>query len=75
MSEQYDVFVSYSHVDGDWVRHLAQLLHDEGLSVWFDEWEIGAGDVLVHKLDDGIGGAKTGILILTEETLARPIVR
>ena len=29
-------------------------LHHSGLEVFFDEWDIGPGDVLVHRIDDGL---------------------
>jgi TIR domain len=46
-------FISYSHADREWVRVLAENLHQSGIDLIYDEWEIGAGDVLVHKLDQG----------------------
>ena len=51
MTDAFDVFISYAHADADWVRVLAENLHQQGLQVFFDEWEIGPGDVLVHRLD------------------------
>jgi TIR domain len=47
--ELNDAFVSYGHPDADWVRILAGNLYQSGLELFFDEWEIGPGDVLVHK--------------------------
>ena len=59
MTNTIDVFVSYAHVDREWVRVLAENLHQSGLKVFYDEWEIAPGDVLVHKLDAGIRAALT----------------
>jgi hypothetical protein len=28
----------------------------QGANVWFDEWEIGVGDSLVRKIDEGLSG-------------------
>jgi tetratricopeptide (TPR) repeat protein len=70
-----DVFVSYSHADADWVRTLAANLHNAGLEVFFDEWSIGPGDVLVHQLDQGILTSRSGILVVSPESLSRPYVR
>ena len=37
---QYDVFLSHSSKDKAVVRPLAERLRQDGLKVWFDEWEI-----------------------------------
>src|SRR5262249_19736592 len=60
--------------DGAWVRRLAENLHQSGLNVFFDEWEIGPGDVLVHRLDAGILNSRSGALIVTPAALSRPWV-
>jgi len=70
-----DVFVSYGHADADWVRTLATNLHNSGLEVFFDEWNIGSGDVLIHKLDEGILTSRSGILVVSPESLSRPYVQ
>jgi hypothetical protein len=38
---KYDVFLSHSAKDKAVVRLLAERLREDGLKVWFDEWEIG----------------------------------
>ena len=70
-----NVFVSYGHADADWVRTLAENLHNSGLEVFFDEWRIGPGDVLIHKLDEGILTSRSGILVVSPESLSRPYVQ
>src|ERR1700730_6052705 len=70
-----DVFISYGHADADWVRTLAENLHNSGLRVYFDEWDIGPGDVLIHKLDEGILKSRSGILIVSPVSLSRPYVQ
>ena len=71
----WDVFVSYGHADDKWVRTLAENLHQAALDVFFDEWEIGPGDVLVHRLDQGLRDSRNGILVVSPESLARPWVQ
>jgi hypothetical protein len=70
-----DVFISYGRADADWVRALAENLHNSGLVVFFDEWDIAPGDVLVHKLDEGIRNSRNGILIVSPASLSRPYVQ
>ena len=75
MAEQkWDVFISYAHKDADWVQNLADNLYRADFEVFIDSWEIAAGDVLVHKIDEGILKAKTGILVVSPEALSRPWV-
>jgi tetratricopeptide (TPR) repeat protein len=70
----FDVFISYGHQDQTWVRILAENLYRAGLEVFYDEWEIGPGDVLVHRLDEGIRTSRNGILIVSPASLSRPWV-
>jgi hypothetical protein len=74
MTDAFDIFISYAHADGDWVRVLAENLHQQGLQVFFDEWEIDPGDVLVHRLDKGILNSRNGILVVSPDSLSRPWV-
>src|SRR5262249_32434683 len=74
MADSFDVFLSYAHADSEWVRRLAENLHQSGLNVFFDEWEIGPGDVLVHRIDAGILNSRSGALVVTPAALSRPYV-
>ena len=75
MDESWDVFISYGHDDAEWVRALAENLERAGLHVFFDEWEIGPGDVLVHRLEAGLLGSLNGILVASPTSVTRPWVR
>jgi len=75
MADQtWDVFISYAHKDADWVQNLADNLYQADFEVFIDSWEIAPGDVLVHKIDEGILKSKTGILVVSPEALSRPWV-
>jgi hypothetical protein len=69
-----DVFISYARADQAWVKVLAENLHQSGVEVFFDEWEIGPGDVLVHRLDEGLR-ATNGVLVVSPIALERPWVQ
>jgi len=75
MTETIDVFISYAHADQAWVRVLAENLHQSGLNVFFDEWEIAPGDVLAHKLDEGIRNSRNGVLVVSQAAFERPWVK
>jgi tetratricopeptide (TPR) repeat protein len=68
-------FISYAHADQEWVRVLAENLHRSGIDLFYDEWEIGAGDVLVHKLDQGILTTRNGVIVVSPTALSRPWVQ
>ena len=71
----WDVFVSYGHGDAEWVRVLASNLHRAGLSVFLDEWELGGGDHIVGRMEEGIRGSASGVLVVSPHSLSRPWVR
>lgn len=72
VTDRFDVLVSCGHDDQVWVRVLAENLERAGLNVFYDEWEIGAGDVPAHRLDAGILGSTAGILVISPHALSRP---
>lgn len=66
-SPSYDVFISHASEDKDAVvRPLANELNKNGLSVWYDEFELGIGDSLSESIDEGLSSAEYGIVILSE---------
>ena len=75
MAETWDVFISYARADQDWVRTLATNLHNLGLDIFLDEWEIGPGDVLVHRLDEDLLCSRNGVLVVSPAALVRPWVQ
>ena len=43
MCEEFSVFLSHNSKDKPAVRELAKKLDNEGIHVWFDEWELVPG--------------------------------
>ncbi|MCB2154147.1 TIR domain-containing protein, partial [bacterium] len=62
---QYDVFISHSSQDKSIVRPLAERLRDDGLSVWFDEWEIGLADSIPSKIEHGLEHSRVLIFCMS----------
>ena len=50
----YDVFLSHASEDMAWSARLAERLRNEGVRVWFDQWEIKSGHNLDVELNKGI---------------------
>ena len=69
------VFISYAHEDADWVRVLAQRLEGSGVGVYFDEWDLRPGAVVVHELGEAIRRSGTAIQVLSPASVAKPWVR
>lgn len=70
----WDVFIAYASADAAWVHQLAADLHAHELRVFLDEWEIGAGDVVVQRLDEGLRASRNGVLVLSPAAVANPWV-
>ncbi len=62
------VFISYSHKNKSFAKKLATSLYDHGISVWWDEWEIKPGDIMVDKINSGIMDSGYFLLILTPDS-------
>lgn len=64
---EYDVFISHASEDKDSVvRPLAQALVEQGLKVWYDEFELKIGDSLRRKIDSGLSKSRFGIVVLSK---------
>jgi small GTP-binding protein len=61
----YDVFLCHSPKDKPAVRELAQLLKNDGLRVWFDEWEIKPGKRRARKVQQGLQQSRTLVLVMS----------
>ena len=64
--EYFDVFISHATEDKEKVaRPLAVALDEEGLRVWYDEFELKIGDSLRRKIDSGIARSRFGVVIIS----------
>jgi hypothetical protein len=59
------VFLSHSEHDKPAVEALAIALRARGIDVWLDKWEIGAGDDIVARVNDGLEKAGAGIIVFS----------
>ncbi|MBR5415890.1 MAG: toll/interleukin-1 receptor domain-containing protein [Thermoguttaceae bacterium] len=66
-SAEYDVFVSYAHEDKAFVNELVAAFQKRGIRVWIDSLEIGWGDSIRTKIDEGLNKSRYGIVILTSD--------
>ena len=69
---EYDVFISHAAEDKDSiVRPLAHALQNQGLVIWYDEFEMRIGDSLRRKIDEGIVRSRFGIVVLSHDFFAK----
>ncbi|MBV9789685.1 MAG: toll/interleukin-1 receptor domain-containing protein [Chloroflexi bacterium] len=52
-----NVFISHRASDAQLAERLSRELRDAGHQVWLDEWEIGLGDSIVERMNEGLQGA------------------
>lgn len=71
-NREYDVFISHASEDkDDVVRPLANALKEEGLSVWYDEFELKIGDSLRRKIDQGLSKSRFGIVVISRSFIKK----
>ncbi|MBI1927764.1 toll/interleukin-1 receptor domain-containing protein [Candidatus Poribacteria bacterium] len=66
------VFISYSHSDQEWTREFAETMVNIGLNVWFDEFNIKAGQSLGEALEKGFRESDVVVLLINSENVNRP---
>ena len=52
-----NVFISHRRSDVQEAEKLASEIQKAGHQVWFDEWNIGLGDSIVERMNEGLTGA------------------
>ena len=63
------VFLSYASEDRPLARKVASHLFKEGMEVFFDDWEIRAGDSIREKIDAGLGRCTHFVALLTSHSI------
>lgn len=70
--KEYDVFISHASEDKNEVaRPLAEALRKNGLSVWYDEFELKIGDSLRRKIDKGIANSNFGVIVISRDFISK----
>jgi tetratricopeptide (TPR) repeat protein len=64
-------FLSHASEDKPFVQRLALMLHDNGIDTFFDAWEIGPGDSIRRKIDEGLADCSHFIFILSPTSVRK----
>jgi hypothetical protein len=69
------VYLAHASEDHETLaKPLAEALMAQGIDVWFDEWEICAGDSLRRKMEEGLANSTHFVVLLTPNSLHKPWV-
>src|SRR5205085_6301379 len=66
--EQYDIFISYSRHDHDFVEPIVQVLKERGLSVFFDR-DIEVGQSWMTVLQAAMLSSRVAVIFITPDSL------
>lgn len=69
------VFISHNSKDKSNAESVGQFLLDQGIDVWFDKWEIKAGESLSDKLSDGLVDAQAFLILMSPNSMSSRWVR
>jgi len=62
------VFISFSHQDNEFVLWLKDRLKDLDIDFWYDQSEIGLGESIKEKINEGLNSSSAFILILSHSS-------
>src|SRR5690606_13056448 len=65
------VYLAHATEDKGLAKPLAEGLLARGIDVWYDNWEIGFGDSLRRKMEEGLEGCTHFVVLLTEKSIKK----
>lgn len=71
----WDVFLSYAKNDREPTAKLARAIRDQGIRVYFDEWEEAAGDIPRLRINDAIEDAVHGLMAVSTTSMENRWIR
>jgi hypothetical protein len=68
-SRSHKIFISYKKNSSaeNVAEHIALRLSQQGINVWFDRWEVRAGDSVLGKIGEGFVGSDACLIFLRHE--------
>jgi len=75
MDKKPVAFVSHSSADGGVVEELARALARNGVDPWYAGWEIGPGDSIVDKINEGLESCDAFVIVVSRNSVRSKWVR
>lgn len=69
LQESPQVFLSYSHKDVEFAKHLVSDLQNQGVRMWLADEQIKVGDNILDTIYKGISSSQWAIVLLSENIL------
>ena len=70
---EYDLFVSHASEDKPgFVRPLANILRELGISVWYDEFTLKVGDSISTSINKGLSQSRFGLVVISQAFINKP---
>ena len=63
-----NVFISYNKADKKQASGIAMFLAAENINVWFDQWEISAGDSITEEISSGLKNCSHFFILWSENS-------
>ena len=67
MNKSYDVFLSYSNTDREFVTRLAHDLLKAGLNVWLDQWSLTPGETLAEAINAALKASHVQVVVMSPD--------
>lgn len=64
-------YLAHASENAHTAEWMARGLMSRGIDVWYSEWEIGGGDSLKRKMEDGLEGCTHFVVLLSSESLPK----
>lgn len=64
-------FLSYAAENRELAIRIAKDFQGQGIETFFAEWEIGPGDSIRTKIDEGLGNCTHFVVLLTPESIEK----
>jgi len=69
------IFLSHNFADKQIAEYIANRLAEHGLEVWFDKWEVVAGESLSDRVEDGLVRASAFVILMSPQSMSSSWVR
>ncbi len=73
--KRLSTFISHNKADKNVATNIAIFLTSESIDVWFDEWEISAGDSIIDEIENGLKKCTHFIIIWSKNAKKSKWVR